>query len=71
LTALNVQHKITTADILHHEINSGLGLETGVQVQQEWVAFLVGNQENTLFRLGALNFIVLNDELLLQNLNGI
>lgn len=49
LTALNMQHQITTTDVLHDEVYTGFCLETGMQVEEEWVAFLVGNQEDTLF----------------------
>lgn len=42
-----------------------------MEVKKEGMACLVGNQEHTLFGLHALDFIVLNDKLLLQNLDGI
>lgn len=71
MASLNVQHQITTTDILHDEVNTGLGLETSMQVQQEWVPLLVSNQKHALLRFGTLNFVVLDNELLLQNLDSI
>jgi hypothetical protein len=35
LTTLDVQHKITTTDVLHDEINPCLCLETSVEIKQE------------------------------------
>ena len=32
LTPLDMKHKVTTADVLHHEIDPGLGLEASVQI---------------------------------------
>jgi hypothetical protein len=43
LTTLDVQHQIATADVLHDKVYSGLGLEAGVEVGQEGMAFAVGN----------------------------
>lgn len=71
LTPLNVQHQITTTDVLHHEVNSGLRLETSVQTKQEGMSLLVSDQENSLFRASALDFIVLDNELFLQDLDGV
>jgi hypothetical protein len=71
LASLNVQHQITTTDVLHDKVHTGLCLETGVKVQQEGVAFLVGNQEDALLRLGALHFVILDNEFLLQHFDGI
>lgn len=71
LATLNMQHQITTADVFHDEVDSGLGLETSVQVQQEGMSLLVGNKKDALFGSCALDFIVLNDELLLQYFDGI
>ena len=66
-----MQHQITTADILHDEVYASLRLETSVQVGQERMPFSVGNQEDTLLRSHALHFVILNDELLLENLDSI
>lgn len=66
-----MQHEITTTDILHDEIDASFSLETSVQVEKEWVTFLVCDQENSLLGLGTLHFIVLDNELLLQHLDGI
>ena len=71
LTTLDVQHEITTTDILHDEVYSCLRLETCVEIQEEGVSLLVGNQENSLLRPSTLNFIVFDDKLLLQNLDGV
>ena len=71
LASLNVQHQITTTDVLHDEVHTGLCLETGVKVQQEGVTFLVSNQENALLRLGALHFVILDNKFLLQHLDGV
>lgn len=71
LATLNVPHQITTTDVLHDEIHSRLGLETSMQVRQERMAFPVGDQEYSLLRACALDLVVLNDELLLQDLDGI
>ena len=48
LTTLNVPHEISTANILHYEINSRLGLETSMQIQQEGVMLFVCDQEDSL-----------------------
>lgn len=32
LTSLDMEHKVTTTDVLHHEIYPGLGLEASVQI---------------------------------------
>lgn len=71
LPTLNVQHEITTTDILHDEVNSGFCLETSVEVEQEWVTFLVGDEEDTLLRPCAFNLVVLNDKLFLEYFDGI
>lgn len=90
LLLLDVQHQITSADVFHDEIDTSFRLETRVKFEQEWVTFLGGGQEDTLFGLGTVkteyesstnelralfrhipfNFIVLDDELLLQNLDS-
>lgn len=66
-----MQHQITTANILHDEVDASLCLETGVQIEQERVSLLVCNQEHSLLGACALDFIVLNNELLLQDLDGV
>lgn len=71
LSSLDVQHEITTTNVLHDEVDSSLGLETGVEVQQKGVPLLVGNQEHPLLRTRALHFVILDNELLLQNLDGV
>lgn len=71
LSSLNVQHEITTADVFHDEVNSSLGLEAGMQVQQKGMPLLVRNQEHSLLRTRALHFVVLDNELLFENLDGV
>ena len=71
LTTLNMQHKITTTDILHDEVDSGLSLETSMQIEQEWMSLPVRNQENSLLRACTLNLVIFNNELLLQDLDSI
>jgi hypothetical protein len=53
LLLLNVQHEIPSADVLHDKVNSGLGLEARVQVEQERVAFLGCSHEDPLLGLRA------------------
>lgn len=71
LSTLNVQHEIASADILHYEIYTCLGLKTGVKVQEERMPLLVGNQEHPLLGFGAFHFVVLNNEFLFEHFDGI
>ena len=71
LTTLDVQHEITTGNILHDKVDASLGLEAGMQVKEEGVTFLVGNEEDALLRLSRLNFVVFDDELFLQYFDGV
>ena len=71
LASLNVQHQITTRHVLHDKVDAGLGLETGVQVCQEGVLLFVGNEEHALLRSSRLNFVVLDDEFFLEDLDGV
>lgn len=71
LTSLDMQHQITSANIFHDEIDSGFGLEASMQIKQERVSLLVGDQEDSLLGPGALNFVVLDDELFLEDFDGI
>ena len=48
LLALNVQHEVTTAHVLHNEVDTGLCLETRMQAEQERVAFLGRSKEDAL-----------------------
>jgi len=48
LASLNVQHQVTTTDVLHDEVHTGLGLETSVQTQKERMPLLVRDQEDSL-----------------------
>ena len=41
-----------------------------MQVGQEGMTFPVGNQEHSLLRSNTFHFIVLNDKLFLENLDG-
>lgn len=47
LTTLNVPHQITTTDIFHHKIDSGLCLESGMKIDQEWMSFTISGLEHT------------------------
>ena len=71
LSTLNVEHQIATTNVLHDEVHSSLRLETSVEVRQERVPFPVGDQEHPLFRSHALNLVVFNNELLLENFDRI
>jgi len=71
LPTLDMQHEITATNILHDEVYTGLCLETCVKVGQEGMTLPVRNKEDPLFGPHALNFVILDDELLLENLNGI
>ena len=42
-----------------------------MEVRQEWVPLAVGDKEDTLLGPDAFYFIVLNNELLLKNLDGV
>ena len=53
LLALNVQHEITTAHVLHNEVDTRLCLETRVQAKQEWVALLGRSKKDALLRTSA------------------
>ena len=45
------------------------GLEAGVKLDEEWR--LLGQSEDPLLDHGAVNVIVLDDDVLLEDLNGI
>jgi len=53
LFLLDVQHEISSADVFHDKVYSGLGLEARVQVEQERVTFLSCSHEDPLLRLRA------------------
>lgn len=71
LSTLNMQHEVASADIFHHEIHPCLGLEAGMKVQEEWMPLFISNQKHPLFRFGAFNFVVLDDEFLFEHFDGI
>jgi hypothetical protein len=71
LSALDVQHEITTADVLHDEVHPGLRLETGVEIEQERVAFLVRDEEHPLLGPYALYLVIFYDEFLLENFDRV
>jgi hypothetical protein len=66
-----VEHEISTTNVLHDKIYSSLCLKTGVKIKQERMAFLVGNEENSLFRPYTFDFIIFDDEFLFENLDCI
>lgn len=71
LSTLDMKHQVTTANVLHHEIDSRLCLETGVEVGQERMSFAIGNQEDPLLGPNAFHFVVFNNEFLLEHLDGV
>jgi hypothetical protein len=71
LPALDVQHEIATADVLHDEVYPRLRLEAGVEIEQEGVAFLVRDEEYPLLRPDALNLVIFDDKLLLEHLDSV
>ena len=71
LSPLDVQHEIATRDVFHDKVDASLGLETGVEIQEKRMSLLVGDEKYALLRLGRLHFIILNDELFLQHLDGV
>ena len=66
-----MKHQITTANVLHNEVNTSLGLETSMQIRQERMSFPVRHQEHALFGSYALNFVVFDNEFLLENLDRV
>ena len=71
LAPLDMQHQISTADILHDKVDACFGLKTSVEIQQEWMSRFISDDEDIPLGFGALDFIVLDDELLFQDLNSI
>ena len=66
-----MQHEIASAHVLHDKVHSSLGLEASMKGCQEGVSFPVCDQEDSLFRPYAFNLVILNNELLLKNLDGV
>jgi hypothetical protein len=71
LPALDVQHEIAAADVLHDKVHARLRLETGMQIEQEGVALLVRDEEHPLLGPYALDLVVFDNELLFENLDGV
>ena len=71
LSSLDMQHEITTTNVLHHKVDPGFRLETRVKTQKKRMLFLVRDEKNSLFRTSALYFVVLDDEFFLQNFDGV
>lgn len=71
LLFLDVQHQVTTADVLHDKVNACLGLEARMQTEEEGMALAGCCEEDAFLRLCALHLVVLDDEFLLQNFDGI
>ena len=71
LFALDVQHQVTTTNVLHHEIHTRLRLETRVQIEKERMPFTRHCQEHTLFGPCTVNFVIFNNKLLLQHLDRV
>jgi hypothetical protein len=53
LLALDVQHEVAAADVLHDKVHARLRLEARVQPEQERVALARGGEKHALLRLGA------------------
>jgi hypothetical protein len=70
-TPLDMQHQISTTNVLHNKVHTSLCLETRMQAEQEGMSLLVRNQENSLLRARTLNLVILNDKLLLQHFDGV
>jgi hypothetical protein len=86
-TLLDLEHEIASVDVLHDKVetvltifkiikNSGLkmlsfyhSLEAGMQLHQE--RRLLGKRQHSLFHHGALNIVILDDDILLQDLDGV
>jgi hypothetical protein len=66
-----MKHEIAATDVLHDKIYSRFRLETGMEVGQEWVPLPVRDEEHPLLGSYALHFVVLDDELFLQNLDRV
>ena len=71
LSPLDMKHKVASADVLHNKINPGLGLEASVQIEEERMALFVGDKEHPLFGTSAFDFVILDDELLLEHFDGV
>lgn len=48
LPTLNMQHEITSTDVFHDEIDTGLSLETRMKTKKERMTFACGSKEYTL-----------------------
>jgi hypothetical protein len=64
LLALNVQHQVSTRNVLHDKVDTSLCLEARVQAKKERVAFTRGREEDSLLRASATqsSYISLFDE---------
>jgi len=54
LFPLDVKHEISSRDVLHHEVDSRLGLETRVKVEEERMLPFGGGEEDSFLRLRAV-----------------
>jgi hypothetical protein len=69
-TALEVLHEITPTDVLADKVEMGIGLEAGVELDQEGMWFAVNRLKHSLLGPYEVPFIVFDDGLFLQDLNG-
>ena len=64
-----MEHEISTIHILHDEEQVLLGVEAGVEASEEWRLLLHG--QHPAFIQRALHVILLDNQILLQALNGV
>ena len=66
---LDLEHEIAAVDVLHDEVEPVHGLEARVQLDEE--RWLHGQREHVLLDERALDVVVLDDDVLLQDLDGV
>ena len=66
---LDLKHEISAVDVLHDKVEAIHRLETGMQLDEK--GRFGGQRQHVLLHQRTLNIIVLNDDVLLQNLDGV
>lgn len=66
-----MEHEIPTIDVLHDKVDPSGGLEAGMKADKEGVSLPVGGLEDTLLGASGFHLIILKDELLLEDFDGI
>jgi hypothetical protein len=66
---LYLEHEIATVDVYHDKVEPIHGLEAGMELDQK--RRLVRQGQDVLFHQRALDVVVLNDDVLLQDLDGV